>query len=438
MKRLSVTFGQDTAALTRLTVRLLAAGRRVKQPAAQADEGECGAGARLLTLREAVALRNRLKKEWDGLSGEAILDALSCLRVDDEADFTEIDLETQSELWLLKALACEKCPRIDRGEVEKIYNRCLGGQFRIVLVLNNLAVLQAQNQKCEESLALFKKAIELSLKGGDLKAPFYNCALVFDHLRRQGTIRPHLGKLGKIFNLTQPPGSQAAPEEDPSEDAAIPEYWTRAQVRGACRQIALFGRDRGDVKPSGQDVEPSDEKDFYYSKARRIVPQLDLMGSFGDLRDGYDRDAADGLEDEAKQAQKGKDFDRSIEMFEMVSDFDPARRPVIDVEIKKTAEHWRQSANETIVKLTRDKKPAEALEQLSLLRANPLLADKKDEELMAKLLRQKHKAAEREADLLADADRNEEAAVKYKQLLGEEIDPHLRRQVSMKLANLLK
>lgn len=125
-------------------------------------------------------------------------------------------------------------------------------------------------------------------------------------------------------------------------------------------------------------------------------------------------------------------------MYEMVTDFDPSRRSLLASEIKKTAEHWRQNENEVIVNLTRAGKHAEALEHLRIIQTNPRLADKKDEDLMAKILRQKHEAAERDADLLVLAGRKEEAAVKYKHLLGEELDPHLRKQVSMKLASLLK
>ena len=57
---------------------------------------------------------------------------------------------------------------------------------------------------------------------------------------------------------------------------------------------------------------------------------------------------------------------------------------------------------------------------------------------MARILRQKHEAAEREADLLVTAGRKDEAVVNYKQLLGEELDPHQRKRVSTKLASLLK
>lgn len=407
----------------------MAADRRVKQPPAQNDGVEEARGTRLLTLGDAVALKNRLTKEWKELSSEAIFDALSFLRGDDGADFTEIDLKTQSELWLLKALACEKSPRRDHKEIEDAYNHCLGGQFRIVLVLNNLGVLQAHDQKCEEALELFEKAIGLALGKAKLKAPFYNCALVFDHLRRQGTIHSYLRPLARLESLTRPPKEeQSTPDGNNPNGSAEQDYWPDSKIHAACKQIARYG----------YGFDGSAEEDFYYSKAKFLVPVHDLMASFGDLHDGLDRAAADQLQDEAEKAQKEKEFDRSITMFEMVSDFDPSRRTVLATEIKKTAEQWRQLENDTIVKLTRDYKYAEAIDRLRLVRLNPRLADKKDEDLMNKILRRKHEAADHEAELLAAAGQAEQAIVKYKQLLGEEINPELRKRVSMKLANLLK
>ena len=116
-------------------------------------------GAHFTELNDLIGLVNNLKNGWSRLHSVRIIKQLEQKQKEITGEIEDLNRVTESELWLLQALALEKSLLEDNYAVEKLYRKCLSGKFQVVLILNNLGVLQARMQRCREALALFKDAM---------------------------------------------------------------------------------------------------------------------------------------------------------------------------------------------------------------------------------------------------------------------------------------
>jgi hypothetical protein len=382
-------------------------------------------------LDDIIELIKDLKQRWAELNSEQIIERLEQASKEENTEVTEVNLSTQPELWLLKALALEKSLTADIADVEKYYSKCRGGIFQAVLVLNNCGVVQAKRQKCSEALELFKDAMIGAYTMDKLaKAPFYNFALIVAHLYKQRFIfqsgylalleeviraLPFLEDLRRLKVVTDTDG-------EPVKTAL-----GDAEIRLMFNAIAKFAHE---IIES-----PADE--FYHSKLSYLVLESDLLDSFGDISDKVDRERASEVFEEGRALFDQKLYAESINVLETASSLAPDYSKGAAEEIEKVFDAWRYELNKTIFKLAGEKKFDEAIEILQNL-PDQRLARQNDKSLIENLQKRKQLWMLQQADELAEKRCFDEAKLKYKLLLREELSDHLKRHVSTKLAELLK
>src|SRR6185312_2954923 len=386
---------------------------------------------RLSKLDEVIKLINDIKEHWATLSSDEIQERLerACKKSDDEV--TEANFSDQPEIWLLKALALEKSLTADIADIEKYYSKCRGGFFQAVLVLNNCGVVQAKRQKCAEALELFKDAMFCSYRMNKYaRAPFYNFALVVDRLYKQRFIfdTDYLALLEQVKDglpfLSS--SNEPRPAEQTTEPHAAKPTLSDSEIRRLYTDVARFARE----------IKESQEDKFYYSKLSYLVPELDLLESFGYATDNVDREIAS---ERFKQAtalfDQGK-YKESIYAFDQASMWAPDYLKGATEEIDKVSSTWRHQEDRAILDLTQKREFDEAIRRLENL-PDPRLIRDFDKSLIESLYTQKQLSLLQEAEQLVSERKFGEAKLKFKQLLREDLGDHLRKYVSSSLAELL-
>jgi hypothetical protein len=378
-----------------------------------------------------VALKNRLIKDWEDLHSEQIIEEINCLWREQDDYLSPVDLQAQHELWLLKAFAQGKSVHKNLDEMEETYHRCRRGRFQIALVLNNLGAIQAKRQWCKQALELFKDSIkETVVLSIPLKAPFYNYALISQHLHRQRlAYSPEylsgLDELVQFLLFAEVNKSPEALRDFKIKDSNV--SWTEEKIESGYKQVARFGR-----KWPGHT-----RGDFCLEKAIFLDPETDLFASFGDVPDDRDRQTAYLLFQKGiDQAERG-DYAASIYTLEMATNLDPDFHMEAKEKIQQILEIWRKKGNETITSLIKDKRYDEAVKQIQYL-PHERLKRQGDQKLIESLRKQKHYALLQEADESAQRGDVEDARLKYKSLLEEDLDDSLRLYVSSRLMELSK
>lgn len=462
LERLSIRIKGQTELLeaTSLTYRLLRRSGIAELIEGIPKEPPPQSGAPVeFRIEEAIQYKERLIRDWKETTSEETLRQIDVLTGAKITDVESIDLIKDPELQLLRVLAVEKALFPDIDELIRMYSQKESfGKFQQVLCSNNLGVLYARKQLCLQALWEFKEAIracfELSIRA---KAPFYNVVLLFAHLQAHRLIfRPqYIGILDEIEQLLD----QLANGADPSTFRAIrmtpsEGAWPDERIRSAYVKIARHGYEYPD--------KPSD--DFYSSYYTYLIPDKDVLRSFGDQQ--VDIDTTGGIREYERglQAVRERRYFESCQAFERATQFYPM---LVDAKerILRARLDWRNDINRGNDKLVDEhnfdkcEKNIQYLPDSNLIRPN-------DNELIQSFQREKYNLIIGEADSLvtrADEILEEahkfggqgkddetkaktaeahakfaEAKLKYIDVLSkEDLDAPLRRNVSNKLKELM-
>lgn len=386
-----------------------------------------------IKFEESVGLKRRLIKNWADMHSEQIIEELENLQEIGEGNVPKVELRNTTVLWLLKALAYEKSVLGQIDEAKKTYRKIRHlGKWKAVLVLNNLAVLTAKEQDCPATIELLIDAIKQALVAGiNLKAPYYNCALVFQQLDQQGLIREsrYLEWLDYIDQLlllaTQKPDSEVLRD---FEKTSARMTWKDNDIEAAYKAIAKFG----------YDLPPDRFKDFFRNKATNIVPDLDLFPSFGDASDQTDSQTAHEFFNLGISCADEQHWPESIDNLKLASQLDPNLSIEAEKRTKQVLEEWRINRNQEIKQLLDRKEYDKAASTLSHL-PNRNLIRHSDSGLAKTIRERKHRFMLQQAEDLAAQGKRNETKLKYIELLKEEeLDSQLRLHISKRLVELIK
>ena len=433
IRRVKVTDGHAQLAVTQLfwQVSLRFSGFKLIPEETPEDQPESN-GPYVSKLDDIIELVNSIKDDWDALYSEQIIQKLEQVHREVNNEVKAVDLEIHPELWLIRAIALEKSLLDNSDEVEKNYRKCLSGKFQAILVLNNLGVVQARKQRCREALVLFKDAMfwANAFPKRMVKAPFYNFALIIAHLYQQRFVfQPdYLALLSEVIEslpfLThlKKQGSGDASKGDPSEVVL-----SDADIKETYLSIAKFAHD----------IFEAPEDKFFHENLAYLIPELDLLDSFGDVLDKFDREAAHKVFKKGMTLKGEERYAESIYTLEMAGRLAPDYLKGSSEQIEQIFDLWRRKENQDILELTEAEDYEEALRKLQYL-PDERLERQNDQGLIESIQIQKQISMLHEADELVARKQYEEAKLKYKALLREDLSDHLRKNVSTKLAALLK
>lgn len=452
MNRIEIKYGGEVVPVMRLTSRVLArAGRSVEVVSSDGAGPSEGESLRL-DWEEPVLLAKQLCQNWESLSGEEILERLEYILTTQDAGVLHLDLWQNLDLWLLKALAQEKCVYIDPEEVEKTYQHCRHlGIWNSVIVRNNLAVLAARLLRCFDSLKLFAEAIQIACAHKvPLKAPFYNAALIFQQLHLNGLIREPKyeailremaaavghggaaaggefagapGQNGASEEVTggrpeQPSDAHEQPADAPDED----------DVRDAYKGLALYG-----FNIREPELKESEPRAFFRKKVAYLAPSVDLFESFGNSPDQVDGRNAQELIRQGNDLADHGEFEESVNSFRMAVRLDRSRESEVSARLAQLYDQWRYELNRRMSKL-RDEGELDEASRVILELPDENLRRPEDAELVSGIRKEKHSKSLRDAEA-ADG---EEARLVYIGLLKEpDLDDSLRLVASGRLAKRL-
>jgi hypothetical protein len=437
MNRITIQRGHEMLSVMRLTSRVLA---RTGQPVVvveHATDGEARDSPPIrLDWEETVSIKQQLLENWDKLSGEEIIEKLDYIWTTQETGVPKVDLRQNPVLWLLRALAQEKCVYTDISEIEKTYQHCRHlGKWNSVLVRNNLAVLKARRRECLDSLNLLAEAIQLAVQFKLLiKAPFYNAALIFHQLYMNGLIfeDKYFAILDKIAEAVEPSENRRASDTPPesSEQAIIPS-------RGSDEVITKYKT----VAEYAYKLEEPEAVNIFQKNIAYLAPGFDLFESFGDSADNIDtRTAHEFFEKGNGYAAEGM-FADGLDSFKVAVQLDPSRAPEAAVRSEQLYDQWRYRENQRMSGML-DSSDADKFDK-----ASSIILDLPDERLrrpddggiISTIKNLKYNAALRDAEEAARLEDHASARLIYIGLLKENgIEDSLRLYASSKLAEPLK
>jgi hypothetical protein len=443
-RRIRIEYRGSIMSVMQLTSRILKRIGQVKvyeEPSPEGDQGSLGPG-------EVLTLRANLITHWRQMHSEEIVQRLDWLNQEKNGEAKEMQPESDDanvwssnllDLWLIKALAQEKGILIGTDERLATYDTCLDkGNWNSPIFRNNRAVLHSARRECMASLDSLRAAIyQALLRQSPVKAPFYNCALIFQHLHRNQVIREpnYLTILNEIKQMVE--YAENNPNNWDSFELMPPnQTWSDEEIANAYKKIARYalGFDK-------KNIQLDDETKFFLSGQVYLDPGRDLIGSFGDKNNnsGY-RDARTHFEEAIECARRGK-YDESLMILEMAKSLDP----YIALEVEKESEiiinNWRSELLKKAETLRKEKKYDKAIEVIKPW-PHKALRRNEDAELIASIRRLKHTDMLREADALAKQGlkspaKLKEAKARYFALLKEEnLEDQLRLYVSKKFAEL--
>ncbi len=418
LARLNATDGTDRVSITELFWRRCLRSRgfsliRDRENIAQLD--------RDAPVRQTAELINRIKAEWPTKHTLQILTELDfVVQQDSRGNGGGVD----SEICLLRALALEKSLSADDEEKAKYYQECLGGDFEAILVSNNLGVIRTKMNKCREALALFRHAMfrANAFPKDIVKAPFYNFAIAIEHLYRQRFIfQP--AYLEVLNDVIQWLPCLESLRQDPTKD---PQPLDDGQIVGAYKAIAKYAYGI-ENKLSG----------FFESKFSFLVTAVDIRGSFGSMTDNEDREAAYRAYAEATRLAGEAHYAESINFFLMAGDF--AREYAVEstIQIEHITDAWRKKQNREVLSLAERAEYEKAIDRVQFPPTDRLKHES-DKRLIDTIRNQKHAHLLSVAEELVNEQKFDEAKLKYKELLEEQLDDDLKKHVSSSLADLLR
>lgn len=417
LARLHATDGTDRISITELFWRRclrshgfsLTGDREFTQP---------GQDAPVCQIAELI---NRIRAEWDTKHTLQILNDLDFVVCQEPNGSGGWD---DSEISLLRALALEKSLSADDEEKAKYYQDCLGGDFEAILVSNNLGVIRTKMNKCREALALFRDAMfcAKAFPRNLVKAPFYNFAIVIEHLYRHRFIfqPPYLEVLSDVIEWL--PCLESL-RQDPTKDH---EPLNDGQIADAYKAIGKYAYEIKQKRPG-----------FFETKFSYLVPAVDIRGSFGSMADNEDREAAYRAYTQATILASEARYAESINFYLMAGDF--ARDYAVDstVQIEHIAEAWRKRQNHEVLSLAEHEEYEKAIDKVQFPPTDRLRHES-DKRLIDSIRNQKHARLLSVAEQLVKEQKLNEAKLKYKELLEEQLDDDLKKYVSSSLADLLR
>lgn len=418
LNRLQATDGNVRVSITELFWRRCLSSRGFSLIEDREDVGQPSRDAPVHRIAE---LLNRIKAEWHSTHTLQILNELDfILRQESNRNGGGHD----SEICLLRALALEKSLSADDQEKAKYYQECLGGDFEAILVSNNLGVIRTKMNKCPEALALFRDAMfRANAFPKDLmKAPFYNFSVTIQHLYRHRFIfQP--AYLDVLNDVIQWMPCLETLRQDPTKDR---QPLTDEQIASAYKTIAKYAYQIDEKQPG-----------FFGTKFSYLVPEVDIRGSFGSMPDDEDREAAYRAYTQAMRLASEARYAESINFFLMAGDF--ARDYAVDstVQIKHIVDVWRKKHNQEILLLAEREEYEEAIDKVQFPPTDRLKHEA-DQRLIHSIQNQKHNRLLTVAEQLVREQKPDEAKLKYKQLLEEQLDDDLKKYISSSLASLLR
>jgi hypothetical protein len=434
MHRIQIEYGQDMISVTRLTSRILnRIGRPVKILDDDGQEKTGDAGFNRFNLGSAVSTKQQVIENWDLWSSEEIMDRLEYLWATQETGVPRVNLSQTLDLWLLKALAQEKCLDAETKEIEETYHECRHlGRWNAVLVRNNLAVLRAKREESVDSLSLLAEAISLSIADRvPLKAPFYNAALVFQQLHQTGLISDprYLELLNQITSTIplEPVCSENGDPREPEQEASSESEGNGDDPGTAYRRIAKYG----------YEIREPTNPDLFQRSIAHLTPGFDLFESFGDFPDTVDSRTAHELFEKGIVHTDQEMFAEGIRNFELASQFDPAFSSEAAMKVEQVSEHWRQKENQRMAEFLSDEDYDHASGVIQYLDSR--LKRDSDRTVVSSIKKLKHLALCREASEALKAGDEPRAKLLYVGLLKErDLEDSLRLDVSNRLAEPLK
>lgn len=424
LQHATVRVGTVDLHLSLLGCRLVAGG---SQQYRQSEPARTGAQ---LTAEEAVARKNYLIRNWQALTSDEILCVVQNIQSAGLLDVPESDLSEEMELWLLRALALEKALKIDAAHIEAVYHECRRGRFHTILVRNNLAAIHVERQWCRQALDSLAAAIRASLAYRvHLRAPFYNCALILEFLHTSRLIfhTSHLEVLGTLQQLVSAIQHGYSQEQILNLEPAVHVGpWSDEEIRAVYVELARHAYETNDT--SAVAVTAND--------ANFVLPELDFFASFGDVPDEYLRQQGHEMLDQGTKLSSEKQFERALGAFDLVPHYNPDLKVEAGEKKRQACDQWR---NEFMSALTGQVARGDfegARKTLSGLPAR--LARTEDGDIARNLRSQEMLAAARKADELSRDGEKEGARRTCLWLLAQtDIDPELRRRVSVLLETLL-
>jgi hypothetical protein len=437
MNRIEITYNHETILVMSLTSRILSrTGRPVEIIKDNDAEKVINNGFNRFDWDEPITIKRQLLENWDDLAGEDIINRLKYLWSVQEAGVPKVDLKQTPELWLLKAVAQEKCLYTEIKEIEETYHHCRHlGRWNAVLIRNNLAVLKAKRQECLDSLSLLAEAIRLALDYKiHLKAPFYNAALIFQQLHQKGLLvaTESNSRYVEILNevATIIPSDKEKPESDEAldpkrVDTASLEHNVDDPAR-AYKSVARYG------------YKLQETQNFFQRNATYLAPHVDLFESFGDLADKVDTRTAHNLFERGIIYTDQERYAEGLCNFEIASLLDSAFRVEATMKTEQISDQWRHRENQRMADFlsTGDYDGAKSI--ILHLPDNRLKRDS-DYTVVSSINKLQHQALSREAEELTLKGDASQAKLLYIALLKEqELDDSLRLHVSDKLAEPIR
>lgn len=387
-------------------------------------------------LEDIIKYRNRIISEWNIMTNEEIInsfDELSNIKV---TKSDSVDLKRDPEIQLLKTFALEKgmFPNID--EIIKFYSQkeCFG-KFHHALCSNNLGVLHTRKQICIQSLEEFFEAINSQRKSHkSSKAPYYNLILIFYHLLKNETVynERYLEILSKVIEKINPELKSNS--------------WDSNNIKIALSAIAKYAHDN--VKDT-ECFEP--ELTLIFQQYKYIIPDFEVLNSFGDITDDIDYVAAEIEYTSGQKARKKGNFQESIYSFERAKIYNPGLVDA-DYKISQVMHEWREKINNDNNKLHEENKFDECSKNIKYL-PNIGLIREYDDELIKTYLTDKFDNLTKKADTLFDKGREllkrkeieesskniSEAKIIYFYLLNQkDLIPDTRFYISNKLREIFQ
>jgi len=389
-----------------------------------------------MRLEEVNQVKKRLIKEWFNLTCEEIIHDLDILIKVKVTDIEPNDLKRDPEIQLLRTFATEKGIFSDINDIIKLYSQkeCFG-KFQHALCFNNLGVLHTRKQICAQSLEEFYEVINsLRELHKSSKAPFYNLILLFNHLLKNEMIfdEHYLETLSKLLNKLNP---------DLKSNS-----WNANNIKKAYLDFAKFA-DNNIVEPKY--LEP--ESKFIFNQYKYIIPDFEVLNSFGNLTNEIDYVAAENEYSSGQTARNRGNFQASIDFFKRAKQYNPGLIDA-DFKISQVMHEWREKINQDNNKLHEENKFDECNKNLKYL-PNIDLKREYDDKLINTYLTDKIDALTKRADTLFDKGREllkdgetewsykniTEAKIIYFYLLNQkDLNPCTRLYVSNKLREIIQ
>jgi len=377
-----------------------------------------------------VLVKNQIIKNWKSLTSDEIIEKLKDFAPRQMSENKLPDANWESEILLLRALAFEKSLLKNRKTTSKTYFECREGEFFAELVLNNLAVLATKEGSCDEALNYLSQSILTCIRRQFyLKAPFYNFVLIINQLDIMGLmIEERNSVLENVLKHIKPDF-----ENDTKEKTTFEKL----------RVIIRFLESSPVLETANRDLENSE---FYEKQANYLVPQIDILNSFGDkvspvhYRVFYEQiNKADELAGEGKYAESFDQLEFASKATGLFITYKDNSSKSLESTLKekklKIRNLWRASVNEEIEKKCKSGNFFEAIDVLTInKKAFQPEEEKQIEELIGEIKTMYYSDQLEQISALILKGENKHAAAMCENLL---IDPEINEFIRNKITKYL-